>query len=50
MHNLVGIRKLVEAQAFDDASRPELIVDQERRVRFDGPNRMMVVPVSGAAG
>jgi len=34
----------------DDASRPELIVDQVRRVEFDGPNRMTVVPVSGVPG
>ena len=34
----------------DDASRPELIVEQVRRVRFDGPNRIMVVPTSGMLG
>jgi hypothetical protein len=34
----------------DDASRPELIVEQVRRVRFEGPNRMMVVPTSGVPG
>ena len=31
----------------DDASKPELIVEQVRRVRFDGPNRIMVIPTSG---
>ena len=34
----------------DDASRSELLVDQVRRVQFDGPNRMTVVPVSGVPG
>jgi Lipocalin-like domain len=34
----------------DDASKPELIVEQVRRVRFDGPNRIMVVPTSGMLG
>ena len=34
----------------DDASRPELIVEQVRKVRFDGPNRMTVVPTSGMPG
>ena len=28
----------------DDASRPELIAEQVRKVRFDGPDRIMVVP------
>lgn len=31
----------------DDASKPALIVEQVRRVRFDGPNRITVVPTSG---
>jgi hypothetical protein len=34
----------------DDASRPELIVEQVRRVRFDGPNRFTAIPVSGIPG
>ena len=34
----------------DDASKSELIVEQVRRVRFDGPNRIMVVPTSGMLG
>jgi hypothetical protein len=34
----------------DDASRPELIVEQVRKVRFDGPDRIMVVPTSGLPG
>jgi Lipocalin-like domain len=34
----------------DDASKPELIVEQVRRVRFDGPDRIMVVPTSGMPG
>lgn len=34
----------------DDASRPELIVEQVRKVRFDGPDRIMIVPTSGRAG
>jgi hypothetical protein len=34
----------------DDASRPELIVEQVRKVRFDGPDRMTVIPTSGVPG
>jgi hypothetical protein len=34
----------------DDASRPELIVEQVRRVQFDGHNRIRVVPTSGVPG
>lgn len=34
----------------DDASKPELIVEQVRRVRFDSPNRITVVPTSGLPG
>ena len=31
----------------DDASRPELVVEQVRKVRFDGPDRITMTPVSG---
>jgi hypothetical protein len=31
----------------DDASRPELLVDQVRRLRFESETRMVAVPVSG---
>lgn len=31
----------------DDASRPEFIVDQVRRILFENENRMVVVPTSG---
>ena len=34
----------------DDASKPELIVEQIRHVRFENPTRMVIVPVSGAFG
>jgi hypothetical protein len=34
----------------DDASKPELVVEQVRKVRFDGPNRIMVIPTSGLPG
>ena len=34
----------------DDDSRPELIVEQVRRMPFDGPNRIMAVPTSGMLG
>jgi hypothetical protein len=34
----------------DDASKPELIVDQVRRIRFEGDNRFVAVPVSGLPG
>ena len=34
----------------DDASRPELLVEQVRRLRFESPTRMMAVPVSGVPG
>jgi hypothetical protein len=34
----------------DDASRPELIVEQVRHVRFESPTRIVVVPVSGVPG
>ena len=34
----------------DDASKPELIVEQVRRVRFEGPNGIIVVPTSGMLG
>ena len=31
----------------DDASRPELVVDQIRRLSFESETRMVAVPVSG---
>jgi hypothetical protein len=34
----------------DGASTPELFVDQVRHVRFEGPTRMKINPVSGALG
>jgi hypothetical protein len=34
----------------DDASKPELIAEQVRRVQFDGPNRFTAIPVSGIPG
>jgi hypothetical protein len=34
----------------DDASRPELVVDQVRHIRFESPTRMVAIPVSGVAG
>jgi hypothetical protein len=34
----------------DDASKPELIVEQVRRVQFDGPDRIIVVPTAGMRG
>jgi hypothetical protein len=34
----------------DDASRPELIVEQIRRLRFESETRMVAVPVSGIPG
>ncbi len=34
----------------DGASKPELLVDQVRHVRFDGPARMKINPVAGAMG
>jgi hypothetical protein len=34
----------------DDASKPELIVEQTRHVRFESPTRIVVVPVSGVLG
>jgi hypothetical protein len=34
----------------DDASRPELVVDQVRRIRFESPTRMVAMPVSGVPG
>jgi len=34
----------------DDASRPELVVDQIRHIRFESPTRMVAIPVSGVAG
>ena len=34
----------------DDASRPELIVEQVRRMQFDGPNRVTAIPISGVPG
>lgn len=34
----------------DDASRPELIADQVRRIRFEGEARMVAIPVSGVPG
>lgn len=34
----------------DDASKPELVVDQVRRIRFEGENRLVAVPVSGLPG
>ena len=34
----------------DDASKPELIVDQVRRIRFESESQMVAVPVSGVPG
>jgi hypothetical protein len=34
----------------DDASRPELVVDQVRHIRFESPTRMVAIPISGVAG
>lgn len=34
----------------EDASRPELVAEQVRKVRFDGPNRITVIPISGVPG
>ena len=34
----------------DDASRPELVVDQIRRIRFESPTRLVAIPVSGVSG
>jgi hypothetical protein len=34
----------------DDASKSELIVEQVRKVRFDGPNRFVAIPVLGIPG
>jgi hypothetical protein len=34
----------------DDASRPELIVEQVRRIRFESPTRLVAIPVSGVPG
>ncbi len=34
----------------DDASKPELIVEQIRRVRFESPARIAIAPVSGVFG
>jgi hypothetical protein len=34
----------------DDASKLDLIVEQVRKVRFDAPNRITVVPTSGMLG
>ena len=34
----------------DDASRPELVVDQIRRIRFESSTRMVAIPVSGVPG
>jgi hypothetical protein len=34
----------------DGASTPDLLVDQVRHVRFDGPTRIKINPVSGALG
>lgn len=34
----------------DDASRPELVVDQIRRIHFESPTRMVMIPVSGVPG
>ena len=34
----------------DDASKPELIVEQVRRIRFESPTRMVALPVSGVPG
>jgi hypothetical protein len=34
----------------DDASKPELIVEQVRRIRFESPTRVVAIPVSGIPG
>jgi hypothetical protein len=38
------------ATQVEDASQPELIVEQVRRIRFESPTRMVAVPVSGVTG
>lgn len=50
MSSLVGVWKVLEARAFDDASRRELVAEQVRKVRFDGPDRITVTPTSGVRG
>ena len=42
-----GVELVTQA---DDASRPELITEQIRRIRFESAGRMVVVPVSGVSG
>ena len=42
-----GVELITQA---DDASKPELIVEQVRRIRFEGETRMIAVPVSGLPG
>jgi hypothetical protein len=34
----------------DDASNPELIIEQVRRIRFESPTRVVAIPVSGVPG
>jgi hypothetical protein len=31
----------------EDASKPELIVEQVRRIRFEGPDRFVAIPMAG---
>jgi len=34
----------------DDASKPQLIVEQVRRMRFESPTRLVAIPISGVPG
>ena len=34
----------------DEASRPELKVKQTRRIAFEGPTRIVMIPTSGLSG
>lgn len=42
-----GVQLITQA---DDASKPELIVEQVRHIRFESETRMVAVPVSGLPG
>jgi hypothetical protein len=42
-----GVELITQA---DDASKPELIVDQVHRIHFEGESRFVAVPVSGLPG
>jgi hypothetical protein len=34
----------------DDASKPEFMVEQARRIHFESPSRLVAIPVSGVPG